>query len=206
VSRIIRKLTTREGLRKQGGTHEVGDGLYAQFKGEGASWEFRYTHAGKARWAGLGSFRDWTLGEARERASEFRKALAEGNNPVAERERKEAGERAEKLKQTTFRRAAKEYIDNHEGEWKNATHAAQWRATFDKTTKAINDLPVSSIDTSHVLKVLQPIWQKTPETASRVRMRIEAVLDYATVAEYRSRDKDNPARWRGHLKHVLLMF
>jgi integrase len=76
-----------------------------------------------------------------------------------------------------------------------------WRATFDKATRSINDLPVSMIDTAHVLKVLQPIWQKTPETASRIRMRIEAVLSYATVADYRS--GDNPARWRGHLKHVL---
>ncbi len=122
---------------------------------------------------------------------------------MAERERENATERAEKLKQTTFAEAAKEYIDNQEVEWKNAKHTAQWRQTFEKTTKAINDLPVSAIDTSHVLKVLQPIWQRTPESASRVRGRIEAVLSYGSAAGYRSRDKDNPARWRGHLKHML---
>lgn len=205
MPRIVRKLTAREveGLRKQLGTHAVGDNLYVQLKGNGASWVFRYLVNGKARWAGLGSLRDWTLAEARERAREFRNALARGKDPLAEREQKEAAERAERLKQTTFAQAAKEYIDNHEVEWKSAKHTAQWRATFAKTTKAINDLPVSAIDTSHVLKVLQPIWQKTPETASRARMRIEAVLSYATVAEYRSGDKDNPARWRGHLKHML---
>lgn len=205
MPRIVRKLTTREieGLRKGRGTHAVGDNLYVQLKGNGASWVFRYLIDGKARWAGLGSLRDWTLAEARERARGFRKPLAEGKDPLAEREQKEAAERAERLKQTSFAQAAKEYIDNHEVEWKNAKHTAQWRATFDKTTTAINDLPVSVIDTAHVLKVLQPIWQKTPETASRVRMRIEAVLAYATVAEYRSSDKDNPARWRGHLKHML---
>ncbi len=205
MPRIVRKLTTREieGLRKERGTHAVGDNLYVQLKGNGASWVFRYLIGGKARWAGLGSLRDWTLAEARERARELRKALAEGKDPLAERERKEAIEHAERLKQTTFGQAAKEYIDNHELEWKNEKHTAQWRATFDKKTTAINDLPVSAIDTAHVLKVLQPIWQRTPETASRVRMRIEAVLSYATVAEYRSSDKDNPARWRGHLKHML---
>lgn len=205
MPRIVRKLTTREieGLRKERGTHAVGDNLYVQLKGNGASWVFRYLIGGKARWAGLGSLRDWTLAEARERARELRRALAEGKDPLAERERKEAIEHAERLKQTTFGQAAKEYIDNHELEWKNEKHTAQWRATFDKKTTAINDLPVSAIDTAHVLKVLQPIWQRTPETASRVRMRIEAVLSYATVAEYRSSDKDNPARWRGHLKHML---
>jgi integrase len=203
VPRVVSKLTVREvdGLRKKRGAHAVGDNLYVQLKGNGASWVFRYLINGKGRWAGLGSLRDWTLAEARERAREFRRALADGKDPLAERERSEAAERAEKAKQTTFAQAAREYIDKHKDEWNNAKHAAQWRTTFDKITRAINDLPVSMIDTAHVLKVLQPIWQKTPETASRVRMRIEAVLSYATVAEYRS--GDNPARWRGHLKHVL---
>lgn len=205
MPRIVRKLTAREieGLRKHRGTHAVGDNLYVQLKGNGASWVFRYLVDGKARWAGLGSLRDWTLAEARERAREFRRVLAEGKDPLAEREQKEAFERAEKLKQTTFGQAAREYIEKHRFEWKNAKHAAQWSATFDKTTRVINDVPVSLIDTAHVLKVLQPIWQTTPETASRTRMRIEAVLAYATVAEYRSRKQDNPARWRGHLKHML---
>ena len=162
MPRIVRKLTAREieGLRKRVGTHAVGDNLYLQVRGNGASWVFRYLFEGKDRWAGLGSLRDWTLAEARERAGEFRKSLAEGKDPLAEREREEAAERAEDLKQTTFGQAAKEYIDNHEIEWKNVKHTAQWRATFDKTTRAINDLPVLAIDTSHVLKVLQPIWQK----------------------------------------------
>jgi integrase len=203
LPRLVRKLTIREieGLRKHRGTHAVGDNLYVQLKGNGASWVFRYSIDGKARWAGLGSLRDWTLAEARERAREFRTALADGRDPLAERERREAAERVDKAKQTTFLQAAREYIEKHRDEWKNAKHAAQWRATFDKATTAINDLPVSLIDTAHVLKILQPIWQRTPETASRIRMRIEAVLSYATVAEYRS--GDNPARWRGHLKHVL---
>ena len=114
---------------------------------------------------------------------------------MAEREQKEAAERAEKAKETTFAQAAREYIAKHEDEWTNAKHRAQWRATFEKATKAINDLPVSAIETPHVIKVLQPIWQKTPETASRVRMRIEAVLSYAKVAGYRT--GENPARWGG---------
>ncbi len=203
MPRIVRKLTVLEieGLRKQPGTHAVGDNLYVQLKGNGASWVFRYLMNGKARWVGLGSLRDWTLAEARERACGLRRALAEGKDPLAERHRREAAERAERLRQTTFRQAADEYIENHEDDWRNAKHRAQWRATFDKATKAINDLPVSLIDTAHVLKVLRPIWRRTPETASRVRMRIEAVLSYATVAEYRS--GDNPARWAGHLKHAL---
>jgi hypothetical protein len=129
VPRIVRKLTAREveGLRKQLGTHAVGDNLYVRLKGNGASWVFRYLVNGKARWAGLGSLRDWTLAEARERAREFRNALARGKDPLAEREQKEAAERAERLKQTTFAQTAKEYIDNHEVEWRSAKHTAQWR-------------------------------------------------------------------------------
>jgi integrase len=203
VPRIVRRLSAREveGLRKRRGTHAVGDNLYVQIKGSGASWVFRYLINRKARWAGLGSLRDWTLAEARERAREFRKALSEGKDPLAEREQKEAAERAEKAKETTFAQAAREYIAKHEDEWTNAKHRAQWRATFEKATKAINDLPVSAIETPHVIKVLQPIWQKTPETASRVRMRIEAVLSYAKVAGYRT--GENPARWGGNLEHLL---
>ena len=175
MPRIVRKLTAREveGLRKQRGTHAVGDNLYVQLKGNGASWVFRYLVNGKARWAGLGSLRDWTLAEARERAREFRNALARGKDPLAEREQKEAAERAERLTDNAC--AGGEGIHRQpRGRMEKRQHAAQWRATFAKTTKAINDLPVSAIDTSHVLKVLQPIWQKTPETASRARMRIEA--------------------------------
>lgn len=112
MPRIVRKLTAREieGLRKRRGTHAVGDNLYVQVKGNGASWVFRYLIDGKARWVGLGSLRDWTLAEARERAREFCKALADGKDPLAERERREAAERAEKAKQTTFSQAAREYI------------------------------------------------------------------------------------------------
>jgi integrase len=101
----------------------------------------------------------------------------------------------------TFKQAAAAYVEANRAAWKNLKHAKQWGATFGTTTAAINDLAVSAIDTGLVLKVLEPIWTKKPETAVRVRGRIEAVLDWAKVRGFR--DGENPARWRGHLDHIL---
>jgi hypothetical protein len=100
----------------------------------------------------------------------------------------------------TFEQAAAAYVEANRAAWKNAKHAKQWASTFGATTAAINDLAVSAIDTGLVLKVLEPIWTKKPETAVRVRGRVEAVLDWAKVRGFR--DGENPARWRGHLDHI----
>jgi integrase len=167
-----------------------------------ASWQFRYQLHGKARWMGLGSARDIELAEAREQAREARKQLAKKLDPLALRQGERAAERLASLKAITFAEAVQSFCAQHEGAWKNRKHAAQVLQTL-KTyaLPTLGSLPVASIDTPLVLKVLEPIWKTKTETASRVRGRIEAVLAWATVRGYRA--GDNPAKWRGHLAEAL---
>ena len=175
------------------------------------SWIFRYLSDGKDRKVGLGSIQIVTLAEARRQADKLRLERRDGLDPLAEKRARRAAQRTQAAKMMTFKDCADAYIKANESTWKNEKHVAQWHSTFNETkrgslkfpalTRAINDLPVAAIDTAAVLKVLEPIWYTTPETASRVRGRIERVLAWATVAEYRS--GDNPARWTGNLKELL---
>jgi integrase len=182
-----------------------GRGLWLQVSAFGTrSWLLRYMVAGRARVMGLGPYPEVTLAEARERAAQYRRQLRDGIDPIdARRERKMAA-KIEAAKKVTFGKCAEDYITQHEAGWGNKRHAGQWRTTLlgkNAATTSINALPVSEIDTALVLKVLRPIWHKTPETASRIRGRIERILAWATVSEYRQ--GENPARWRGHLKEML---
>jgi integrase len=168
------------------------------------SWIYRYVSpiTGKARWMGLGPVDAVSLEKARELAMTARQLIKiEGKDPIEEREHRRAAAAVEAARTKTFAEVAQEFLDSRRGEWKNAKHAAQWVASITTETKAINHLPVASIDTPLVLQVLRPIWKEKTETASRIRGRIEAVLAFATVSEYRS--GENPARWRGHLEHML---
>jgi integrase len=207
---------------KRPGTYGDGGGLYLQVaQGGSKSWIFRFwiaerdsttgepvrdptTHKlqGRIREMGLGSYLTVSLQEARDRALECRKLREKGIDPIEAREaaRRQNGlERARSLK---FREAATTFMAAHRPAWKNEKHAAQWSATLEKYAYPnIGDLPLRSIDTTLVLKVLEPIWSSKPETASRLRGRIESVLDWATVRGYRT--GDNPARWRAHLDKLL---
>jgi integrase len=168
------------------------------------SWLFRYLRAGKDRKFGLGSLETTSLARARELAQEQRELLRRGIDPIDHAEGKRAQRRLDASSAMTFKQCADAYIKTNRAAWGNEKHAAQWESTFNGTkaaTAAINDLPVAGIDTGLVLKVLQPIWTAKPETASRVRGRIETVLDSAKVSGFR--DGENPARWRGHLDHIL---
>jgi integrase len=173
------------------------------------SWAFRFVSpvhkredgTGQPRWMGLGPVDLYTLGEAREKAIAARKLLKDGIDPIDQRERNKQAAALAAAKNKTFGEVAKEFLADRKDEWKNEKHAAQWEMSLTTMTKSINSLPVAAIDTDLVLGVLRPIWKKTPETASRVRGRIEAVISYATVSKYRT--GENPARWRGHLEHML---
>jgi hypothetical protein len=167
------------------------------------SWIYRYVSPvhQRARWMGLGPVDVVGLADAREKATAARRMVKDGKDPIDEREKQLAAARVEAAKLKTFADVAQEFLDDRRDEWKNAKHAAQWEMSLTTETKVINHLPVGAIDTALVLKVLRPIWKKKTETASRIRSRIEAVLAYATVREYRS--GENPARWRGHLEHML---
>jgi integrase len=188
-----------------------GGGLYLQVApGDSKSWLFRYTLGGKSREMGLGPVGDppdgVPLAEARKRAAAARALLAEGRDPIAERQAKREADRrqAAEAAARTFEAAARALIETKRAGWRSAKHAAQWLATLEKHAfPVIGAKPVAAIGTEDVLAVLRPIWERTPETASRLRQRIEAVLDDARVKGWRAENLANPARWRGHLSATL---
>jgi hypothetical protein len=199
MTRRIGRLTALF-VKKQKTPGLFGDGgnLYLQITNANArSWIFRYGN----RYAGLGSAFNVTLEEARDLAYECRKMLREGVDPLEVRRTKQAQARLEAAKAISFRHCATAYIEAHRAAWRDAKHHQQWNNTIEQHCGLINDLPVQSVDTEGVLAVLQPIWATIPESASRIRGRIEAVLDWAKVRGYRT--GENPARWRGHLDKLL---
>src|SRR5262249_11336079 len=126
----------------------------------------------------------------------------EGIDPIEARRAERARQRLDAAKAVTFKQCAEGYINAHRAGWRNGKHAAQWSATLATYAHpVIGALPVQAVDTALVLKVLEPIWSMKPETASRLRGRLESILDYAKVRGYR--DGENPARWRGHLDKLL---
>jgi integrase len=201
VVRHLNKLSARavETLAKPG-RHSDGGGLYLSISGEGRRrWTFMYMRRGKQREAGLGSAAKGgvSLKAAREKAAEGRALLKAGRDPLAEWNK--AGE----TEAPTFGAAADAYLAAHEGGFRNAKHKAQWRMTLTRYCEPIRETPVDAIDTEAVLSVLKPLWTRTPETASRLRGRIEAVLDAARARGHIARNEANPARWRGHLDKLL---
>ena len=190
-------------LSKKPGLYNDGAGLCLRVTPPSAcSWVLRFMIDGKAREMGLGRYPDVSLAEARERAAEARKLKAQGLDPIANRESVRAQGRIEAARSVTFRYCAEAYIAARKDGWKNAKHAAQWMATLETYAMAIiGDLPVQSVDVGMVHRILEPIWTSKTETASRVRGRIESVLDWATVREFRR--GDNPARWKGHLENLF---
>lgn len=204
MARPIHKLSALKiaNLTKSG-RYCDGNGLWLQVAPGGTkSWVFRYHVEGKRHEVGLGSTALVSLADARAAAQTHRQLVHGGHDPLQERQRLAAERRLEAAKQITFSQCAAKYIAAHRAGWRNEKHAKQWEATL-KTYAApvIGDLPVGAIDTQLVLDVLEPIWTIRTETATRVRGRIEAVLDWAKVKGYR--EGDNPARWRGHLDQLL---
>ncbi len=182
-----------------------GGGLYLQVSSGGSkSWLFRFMLEGRSREMGLGSFEFVGLAEARQFALDARRLLTDGVDPIDART---AAEKAAKLAKAsaqvnTFRSVAERYVSAHEESWRNPKHRAQWRSTLDTYAyPVLGDMPVRDIATDDVLRVLRPIWSEKPETASRLRGRIEVILDAATAEGARS--GDNPARLRGHLSTLL---
>jgi integrase len=180
-----------------------GGGLWLQVTGRGAkSWIFRFTLRGKARAMGLGSANTFSLAEARDKALICRKLCAEGIDPIETRRERRQEAAVEAAKAVTFRTCAEGYIEAHKAGWRNDKHAAQWTSTLETYAYPVfGDLPVQAIDTGLVLKALETIWTTKPETASRVRGRVEAILDWAATRGYRR--CENPARWKGHLQNLL---
>lgn len=184
------------------GTYGDGAGLYLQVRGaEQRSWLYRFKVHGKAHLMGLGTFADVSLAEARDAAQTARKLVRQGIDPI-ERRRVQRAEVAARAGLNTFSEVADAYIAAHEASWRNAKHRQQWRNTLDTyAVPILGKLPVAQVDVGSVMRVLEPIWREKTETASRLRGRIESVLDYATARGWRT--GENPARWRGHMDNLL---
>jgi integrase len=196
-------LTAREvaALAKQPGLHWVSANLYLDTT-DGVSWVFRYMLDGRSRAMGFGPYPRVTLAEARARADQAWKIVDTGGDPIEERRARKTAAQLERAKAMTFRQCTEAYIRAQSPAWKNAKHAAQWPATLAAYVHPIlGDLPVQAVDVGLVMKALEPIWTEKTETASRVRGRIESILDWATARGYRT--GENPARWKGHLDTLL---
>ncbi|MGI4778014.1 MAG: tyrosine-type recombinase/integrase [Janthinobacterium lividum] len=187
------------------GVHFVGGvaGLQLRINEEGArSWVLRAMVAGKRRDMGLGGFPDVTLAEAKQRARDARALIYAGADPIQARKEARSAVAAATAKAKTFDQCAAAYIKAKSGEWVNAKHHTQWETTLETyASPIIGALLVADVDVSNVLQVLEPIWTTKTETASRLRGRLESILDWATVRGYRT--GENPARWRGHLDQLL---
>ena len=185
------------------GLYGDGGGLTLQITQAGAkSWLFRFMREGKAHGMGLGATHTVSLAEARVKALEARKLLADGLNPLTVKKQKQLAATLDRARTMTFDQCAHAYIEAHKSGWKNAKHIDQWTNTLATyVSPVIGRLPVAEIDTALIVKCLSPIWQAKTETASRLRGRIESVLGWATTSGYRT--GENPARWKGHLENLL---
>ena len=202
--------TGLKGLLKKPGRHADGQGLYFRSVGDAkAYWVYRYRIGGREREMSLGPYPEITLAEARSKHAAMRKAvIADKIDPLAGKrpKGKTGSRRTEPVGSTgvpTFGAMADQYVETHEGSWRSAKHRLQWRTTLTKYCEPIWDTPVDEIDTKAVLGVLEPLWARAPETASRLRGRIEAVLAAAQVGGHIREDRPSPARWTKWLEHKL---
>jgi integrase len=206
MARGIHKLTGADLRRNGPGLYGDGGGLWLQITqgrdGPNRSWVQRYTFDGRRREMGLGPLALVSLAEARDRSLQVRKLLFDGTDPIANRKTERATRLAEAAKVVTFDDCLAGYLAAHRDAWRNDKHAKQWDIPLRQSiSPLIGRLPVGEIDTPILVKALRPVWDRAPILGSRLRGKIEAILDWATVAG--SRQGENPARWSGHLEHLL---
>ena len=207
LSNVLTPLTVKNA---KPGSYGDGGGLRLVVKETGArSWVYRYMLKGRSRDVGLGPAAGAgavALSTARELASDLRRLVKQGTDPLLQREELAAQEaaatQAAAIAGITFRASAETYIAAHEGSWRNDKHRQQWRNTLATYVyPKIGHIAVAEIDTAHIMAVIEPIWRSKPETASRVRGRLESILDAARARGHRT--GENPARWRGHVAEML---
>lgn len=205
MARQISKLTALTASRiKAKGLYSDGNNLYLQVSSSGAkSWLFRFMLNGKSREMGLGAYNAVSLAEARERASEARRLLSLGRDPIAVRNDQKAKVKLEEERARTFKQCAEAYIEAHRAGWRNSKHVSQWTNTLATYAYPVfGDTLVGDIDILLVQKVLIPIWNTKTETAKRVRGRIEAIFDWAITSD-KNLKIENPARWKGGLQNLF---
>ena len=205
MPKIAKQLSDRAvAAIKTEGRHAVGGvpGLHLRVSGDHRGWVLRVQVGDKRQDIGLGAYPAVSLSEAREKAREMHSGLREGRDPVAPRKQQRMVLAAQAAAEKTFRWCAEEFLRAKASEWSNPKHKQQWENTLETYAMPhLGQLNVSLIDIPHVLACLEPIWHSKNETASRLRGRIESVLDWAAVRKYRT--GENPARWKGHLDKVL---
>ena len=202
MARVIGKLTALDVSRATKPKND-GGGLWLDidYRTGARSWLFRYG-AGGRRYMGLGPVHTLGLADARQLATACRRQLLDGVDPIEARKAERQRAQLEAARSVTFQGCADRYIASHRSGWRNPKHAAQWPSTFATYAYPVfGHLPVQDIDVGLVLKAIEPIWTTKPETANRLRGRIESVIDWATARGYRQ--GENPARWRGHLDQLL---
>jgi integrase len=190
------RLTARKVETAKPGVYVDGQGLRLIVGATGGrKWIFRFMRRGRSQEMGLGGA-GVSLAVARERAADARRMLVAGQNPID-------GARLAREGRPTFGQVADDFLSAKQSEWHNVKHRAQWAMTLQRYCAPLRSVPVDEIDTTAVLEVLQPLWASIPETASRVRGRIETVLDAARARGLIGPHEANPARWRGHLDKLL---
>jgi integrase len=201
VAKELERLTAAQVRRAIAGKPDKlcdGGGLWLHVTKDGAYWFFRWSKQAMS----LGPTHTRTLADARARAQACRLLLADGRDPKVERESVRAAAHVEAARRVTTTQAIDAFHANHRGKWRSEKHAREWRSTLATYAEPIlGKLSIGAIDTTLILKVVEPIWQDKTVTAARVRQRLESVLDFAKVRGWR--DGENPARWKGHLDHIL---
>tara|TARA_B100000780_G_scaffold274923_1_gene240687 strand:- start:83 stop:1309 length:1227 start_codon:yes stop_codon:yes gene_type:complete len=205
MPRVAKELSPIEVSRIQKrGLNFVGviPGLGLQVKGNARSWVLRKRIAGKTRDIGLGGYPAVTLAQARESARAMRAKIAQGIDPIEERRERQMSLKAAQGRLITFSEAMNRFLEDRGSEWRNAKHKQQWENTLTAyAVPVLGALHIKDIKLAHILNVLRPIWKTKTETASRLRGRIENILDWAKVHGYR--ENENPALWKGNLDKVL---
>jgi integrase len=201
TNRLAVKFTEKDDLKP--GLYHDGGGLYLQVSDrQTKAWVYRFMMTGRARKMGLGDFDLVSLKDARKKRDAAYSLVIDGVDPITDRETRKAAQVAETAKALTFKECAEGYIAAHRAGWKSIKHADQWTATLETYAyPVIGKMQVQMVETAHVMKIIEPIWKDKTETASRVRGRIEKILDRAKALKLRT--GENPAAWRGHLDQVL---
>jgi integrase len=211
MARTLGKLNNLQVKTARSGVHADGGGLYLQVRESlgpdgkphrTRSWIYRYTVDGRQTWLGLGAYPDVSLAMAREKATDARRLRADGKDPLEQKRVIRAALRHQKPRAPSFDRCAAAFVESHGAAWRNPKRAQYWTRSLGRHVyPVIGKVLVSDVDTALVMRVLEPIWRTKTETAVQLRGWIEAILNWAAVMGYRS--GDNPARWRGHLDHLL---
>lgn len=192
------KLTAKKVEAAKAGRHGDGEGLWLVVSPSDAKrWVYRFTISGKVSEVGLGAYPAISLESARRQAAKYREQHKSGINPVAAKRRK----KIEEAEKPTFGAISDDILEAKRPEWRNQKHADQWKWSLEVACAQLRPKPVDEIEVSDVLAVLKPLWLEKPETATRLRQRIEAVLNAAKAKGFR--EGENPAMWRGHLEHLL---